>query len=602
MAEETHKERMSAWEKARFAPPPSPDLCPREPTYVEMVPMRDGVQLYTEVFLPEGKTAGNNDPFPVIFCRSPYPFGRSSRNAGSLLFQRYLDAGYAMVFQLTRGQGRSEGVFRFFKDDLEDGYDAIEWIAEQSWCDENVGMHGASYLGSTQLLAARMKPPALKCIMPTAFVGNFTLYFPFARGVPHRGWYMQWHKVADAEGMDELDCKYGDMIALEHPKWGPAFRHRPLIEAADEVLSGDKLDSWRETVSHPLDDDFWAPVHFTDDQLAELDIPIFITDGWYDMTFGPIDYFTRLERVRPERDDRYLLVGPWNHYQTASPSQPGDDDGDRVLPDNGVVDHVGLRIRFFDRYLKGDDAVSVQENRVRVYITGAKETGGNEWYAFPTFPPPNTEYKKLYLHSDGDARTFPGNGVLNWEPPSDEPVDAYTYNPAMPTASITMSYKDRRDTEVRSDVLTYTSAPLDAPLTIFGEIKLILHAASDAPDTDWFAVITEVFPDGQSKSFHYATPCMRARYREGFDREVLLTPNKPEEFCLPMGPAGHQIAAGNRLRLSIFSAAFPEYDPNLNTGNTVITDCDPRVAHQTIYHDAARPSHIVLPIIELEQT
>ena len=111
-------------------------------------------------------------------------------------------------------------------------------------------------------------------------------------------------------------------------------------------------------------------------------------------------------------------------------------------------------------------------------------------------------------------------------------------------------------------------------------------------------MITEVFPDGESKSFHYTPPAFRARYREGFDREVFLTPNKPEEFRMPMGPAGHQIAAGNCIRLSIFSAAFPEYDPNSNTGNEAAMDTQVRIARQTIYHDANRPSCLILPVIQ----
>jgi putative CocE/NonD family hydrolase len=506
-----------------------------------------------------------------------------------------------VVFQLTRGQGQSEGTFRFFRDDINDGYDAIGWIAEQAWSNGNVGMMGSSYSGNVQLLAARAKPPALKCIMPTAFVGSFTRYFPFAHGVPHRGYYMQWHQVADATRGDDMDCVYGDMKALQHSKWGPAFHHRPLVDAANTVLSGDKLANWRDTINHPLDDDYWAPVHFTDEQLAEIDIPLFITDGWYDMTFGPIDYFTRLENRQPGRDDRYLLVGPWNHYQTASVlTQPGDNDGDRTLPDNGTIDLLQQRVDFFDRYLKQDQSASIQENRVKIYITGMPSSAVNRWFNFSTFPVPDTQYKQLYLHSHGDAQTFPGDGTLSWDKPYDEPCDHYTYDPTVPINHFaTESYEDRRNTEIRSDVLTYTSESLTEPLTILGEMKLILHAASDAPDTDWFAVITEVFPDGQSKSFHYASPAFRARYREGFDREVFLTPNKPELFQMPMGSAGHQIAAGNCIRLSIFSSAFPEYDPNSNTGNEAATDTGYQIARQTIYHDMVRPSHIVLPVIEV---
>ena len=600
---ESYLARLSAWGKARFAPPPERPPNPIEPTLIEMAPMRDGVRLYTEIFLPpkaEGDDVSICKSFPVILSRSPYPFNCPSRRNRKGI-PDYLEAGYAFVFQLVRGQGDSDGQFRFFHNDIEDGYDAVQWVAEQHWCNGKVGMAGSSYVGSTQLLAARAKPPALKCIMPTAFVGHFTRCFPFACGVLNKGPYMQWFQVADAEKWDAVDVAYCDMRALQHPTWGPAFRKRPLIDAANGVLAGDKLEAWRETVVNPTDNDYWAQLHFTDNELAELDLPIFITDGWYDMTIGPIDYFTQLEKIQPEREDRYLLVGPWDHYQTANNSQPGDDNGDRILPDNGAIDLYAQQIAFFDRYLKDDSTSVVQEDRVKVYISGAPNSNANIWTHFPTFPAPDTEYKTLYLHSQGDARSFPGNGVLNWDAPGDESTDQYTYDPELPTHSQVETYCDRRDVEVRSDVLTYTSNPFEKPLTILGEITLVLHAASDAPDTDWFAIITEVSPDGQSKSFHYAPPAFRARYREGLDKEVFLTPNQPEEFKIPMGPAGHQIAVGHRLRLSIFSAAFPEYDPNTNTGSSAATDTETQIAQQTIYHDSLRFSHLILPVIPLEK-
>ena len=411
---------------------------------------------------------------------------------------------------------------------------------------------------------------------------------------------MSWCHMADAESWDRLDINSMDTSTLEHPTWGPALRKRPLIDSANDILAGEKLELWRETMANPTDNDYWARLHFTDEELAALDLPIFFTDGWYDMTIGPIDYFIRLEQVQPGRSDRYLLVGPWNHAQTAINSEPGKEYGSRILPDNGAVDFIALNLGFFDRYLKDDQNTKVQTDRVQLYITGAPDSNANVWKHFPTFPAPETEYQSLYLHSQGNARSFPGDGELSWAVPGDQPTDRYTYDPALPTHSQVCEYVDRRETEIRSDVLTYTSEPFKRPLTILGEIKLILHAASDTPDTDWFAVVTEVFPDGQSKPFHEAPPAFRARYREGLDKEVFLTPNQPEEFRIPMGPAGHQIARGNRLRLSIFSSAFPQYDPNTNTGNPAATDTETQIAHQTIFHNKQRPSHLVLPIIELE--
>lgn len=587
-----YEARLATWEKTRFAPPPEKPLTPTEPTHIQMMPMRDDICLYTEIFLPFSPAVA-----PVVFIRSPYPYSRPSRNDKRPI-SRYQQAGYAVVFQLTRGQGQSQGQFRLLQDDINDGYDAIQWLTEQSWCNGKVGMEGPSYLGSTQLMAAKTKHPALKCIMPTAFVGNWVQNFPFSYGVPNKGPYMQWQQVLDAENWSDMDVIYGDMSALHHSAWGPAFRHRPLVDAANIVLSGDKQANWRDTISNPLDNDFWQAIHFTDEELAVLDLPMFLTDGWYDATIGPIDFFSRLEKSQPSHPDHYLLVGPWDHYQTATTSQSGDDNGDRILPDNAAYNHVDQHLNFFDRYLKDDKTAVVQEDRVRIYITGAPNSNANVWKCFPTFPVPGTEQKRLYLHSQGDACSFPSDGVLNWEQPSDEPSACYTYDPDLPTPSLIETSKDRRQVEIRSDVLTYTSEPLTVPLTILGDIELIVHAASDGLDTDWFAILTEVYPDGQSKSFHYAPPAFRARYRKGFDKEVLLTPNQPEEYLIPMGPAGHQIAAGHCLRLSIFSAAFPEYDPNSNTGKPAATDTESRIATQTIYHDENRLSYLVLPVIQ----
>lgn len=586
-----YSHHLEDWRKARFASPPLQELTPAHPDRVEKVPMRDGVELYTELFLPPGK-----GPFPVVLTRSPYPFSKPSRN-DTRPISRYTDAGYAFVFQLTRGQGDSGGSYHFLADDIQDGYDCIEWLARQSWCNARVGMEGASYLGSTQLLAARARPPSLKCIMPTAFLSNYMRNFVNINGVHWRGGFLQWQLVADSNGGD-LDFNYGDMSCLEDPVWYRAFYKRPLIEAADEVLSGSKLVSWREMIEHRIDDEYWQKIHFTDQELADLELPMFLTDGWYDMSIGPIECFSRLEKIRPDVDDRYLLVGPWNHYQTGCSSVHQNDNGDRKMPANAPVDLMALRLGFYDRYLKGQSNREVLKNRVRVYITGA-----DIWRDYPTFPVPGTLFKQLYIHSEGKAQDFPGDGSLTWDMPEEEPADHYTYDPNVPTPNDPLggggSLGDRRQLEVRADVLTYTSDAMTTALTVLGDISLQLYAATDCRDTDWFAQLTEVFPDGRSVPFHGAIGALRARYRQGFDREVLLTPNQSELYTLQLGPAGHQVAVGNRLRLSLFSAAFPLLDLNSNTGNDINSDVEQRVARQTIFHDTARPSHLLLPIIEL---
>lgn len=586
---------LEEWEKGRFAPPPEAPPNPTLPKYTEMVPMRDGTRLYTEIFLPS-ESDGHDSSFPTILTRSPYPFSRPSRN-DRLPITRFLDAGFAYVFQLTRGQGASEGVFKFFQSDGEDGYDAVEWIAGQNWCNGAIGMFGSSYSGGTQLLAAKAAPPSLKCIMPTAFVGNFTTCFPFSYGVPMKAHYMQWHTVADAESWDSLDAPYGETQSLLiHKRWGAALERRPLLDSANDILEGDKLESWRNTIAHPADDEFWDTVHFTNEELALIDIPMFFTDGWYDSTVGPIDFFSRLVTIAPDRDDVYLLVGPWNHAQTASVTTPLEDDGDRVLPVKGAYDIVEQSIIFFDRYLNDNKNSIVLENRAKVYVADSAGTEGGEWITFSSFPPPQVSVRKLFLHSDGDAALFPGGGKLDANKPGKEPFDQFYYDPAVPTSYELGSSRDRRPHEIRSDVLTYTSDPFDEATILLGEIVLVLYASSDGRDTDWFTSLTEVFADGSSKSFYYAPPGFRARYRQGQSSEVLLVPNEVTEFRLPMGPAGHKIAAGNRLRLSVFSSAYPEFDPNTNTGAPAHLDTKQRVAQQRVFHDCDRHSHLLLPV------
>ena len=304
-----------------------------------------------------------------------------------------------------------------------------------------------------------------------------------------------------------------------------------------------------------------------------------------------------MEKAQAKKE-RWLLVGPWNHYQTYSQRLHCVGNGERKMPANASFDLIAQRLLFFDRFLKGDKSIKygdIQKDRVKVYITGA-----NIWKDAPTFPIPDTKILSLYLHSQADAHDFPQGGILSTAPPLSEPEDVYIYDPTLPPFYQPLAFQDNRELEIRADVLTYTSSPLTHPTTILGEITLRLYAATDGSDTDWFALVTEVFPDGQSIAFHGPIGTIRARYHEGLHSEALLAPNEPMEFLISLGPAGHQIAVGNRLRLSIFSAAFPAYDPNTNTGNTVATDTEQRTARQTIFHTQDKPSVLQLPIVELE--
>ena len=562
-----------------------------KPSHTTMVSMRDGTRLYTEIYLPAVKSC-----FPVILLRAPYPFSRLSLNDPEPI-KRYTTSGYAFVFQSARGQYLSEGCFHYYSDEESDGSDCVQWLVSQVWCNGNVGMEGASYAGTAQLRATRAKPKGLKCIMPTAFVGGINDCHPFRGGVPARGSFLGWHQTLDCETREEVMAIGTTGNPLDDARWVSALFHKPLVDAGNVVLQGDKLASWRETMIRPPEDRYWSSIFYNEKDVKGLDLPVFYTAGWLDSTLGTIAQFQQHRQLKPDDKDVYLLVGPWDHGQTYRQQLHHLSHGDREMPDNAQVDLVAQRLRYFDRYLKGKTDTTIQPDRVRVYITGL-----DRWLDLPSFPAPDTIQQRLYLHSTGHANSSSQFGILNCIQPEQEFPDNYIYNPddPAPSAIVSEQFTDRVAFELREDVLTYTTEPLQNSLTILGEIILNLHAATDGRDTDWFAQVTEVFPDGRSIAFHGGLGALRARYREGFDKPKLLTPDKPAEYRISLGHAGHQIEAGNRLRLSIFSSYFPLCDTNSNTGNIAATDTEVRIAKQTIYHDLDRTSHLILPVINVD--
>jgi putative CocE/NonD family hydrolase len=204
----------------------------------------------------------------------------------------------------------------------------------------------------------------------------------------------------------------------------------------------------------------------------------------------------------------------------------------------------------------------------------------------------------MYLRSGGRANTAKGDGRLDWQPPGLEPPDRYSYDPRNPTpGSEQEAGFDQRATHSRQDVLIYTSAVMDRPLNVLGQVKLELYVASDALDTDFTAKLIDVFPDGRSIMIGPKTAIFRARYRYGFDREILMVPGKPTKLELDLYDIGHTFLPGHRVQLEVASAAFPQFSPNQNTGSPVATDTIFKVARQMVLHEGQRASRLLLPIV-----
>ena len=553
------------------------------------IPMRDGVHLVSDVYLPETEGC-----YPAIFMATPY-----NRKVGGTYpagIRYWTDHGYVVIVADTRGSYDSDGETGFMIPDGNDNYDAIEWIAVQPWADGMVGMMGASYAGTNQWMAAKNCPPSLKCIVPSDSVGRFMEELPRNGGAFKTRWAIEWLQLVKTDG------KLGSTV---EPK--VLLPHRPL-RTVDELVTGEPIKLFREIVDHDTLDHYWQQIQFTDADFQRIDIPSLAFTGWFNGTLpGTAFYYQGMQSHSAARNDQFLVIGPWEHATASDGGHshsgaPVTTVGDLAFPDHAFLPANEMTRAFYDWCLKKGPRPEYPS--ARVYITGS-----DQWLSLPSYPHPKTVMREMYLHSDGQASLAAHTGGLDWTKPGDEPPDHFVYDPGDPVPeSVIRDGKafrlqsmpvDLRQVQDRADVLVYETEPLAEPLTILGNVRLMLEASTSALDTDFTSHIADVHPDGRAiKLGPQSGAIIRARYRQGFDRARLMTPGKPESFALDYFDIGHTFMAGHRLRISITSSNFPWISANPNTGNPIGSDtAPPQRAHQTIYHDSQRPSRLLLPVI-----
>jgi putative CocE/NonD family hydrolase len=540
------------------------------------IPMRDGVKLSADIWLPQA-----DGKYPAILIRLPY---LKTTPPAPDLGKFFAGHGYVFIVQDCRGRGDSEGEFDFYFTDGKDGYDTIEWMAGQPWCDGKVGMMGFSYLGAVQWLAAREHPPHLVCITPTAPSGRFFDELPYVGGA----WMMQWA----LSWLNNISAR----ISQDNTSgvdWESVFKHRPLL-TMDEVM-GRKMKLYREWLEHSTIDEYWKRILFFPENFRRMNLPALHVTGWFDgIQPGALSYWDGMDKHSPGKDKQYLVIGPWNHPQTFLGGAL--KMGEMEFSGDSVIDRMAQHLAFFDHFLKGS-STKFDQARVRVYLTGS-----NKWLDLDDYPPPQAQPKALFFHSGGKANTLIGDGSLSWEAPRQESPDRYTYNPKNPVpCGIDNNFYaiDNRVFERRDDVLVYTSTALNEPISILGRVFVQLYAASDALDTDFTAKLLDVYPDGRAVNLGpEPVGIRRARYRNGYEKEELLTPNRPEKFQIELYDIGHTFLPGHKIRVEISSSAYPMFNPNQNTGNPVATDTEWKTASQTIFHNSKLPSHILLPVFE----
>ena len=527
---------------------------------------RDGARLANYIARPVG-----TGPFGVVLMRTPYD--RVWREEGRYWASR----GYIFVSQNVRGRDASDGKdFGDYDTDVPDGHDAIEWAAQLPEANGRVGMIGHSDEGRLAWYAAIAAPPHLVTIAPSAATGDPWRIVPYEAMVfsPLNVAWACMMRSRTMEDIDDLDV-------------APQLLTLPLSDLPRRVGCGD-VAIWDRWVAHPTLDEYWH-AHGVTNRIGTVRVPVLQISGWYDDARGPIDFTTALGRV-PGHPFIRLVMGPGAHKGV-----------DWVAGDFGPqarVDIHRLQLRWFDHYLLGRDNGVDREVPVDLFVIG-----DNAWRQATAWPDPRAVPTRWYLSSDGHANTSAGDGVLDTLPSRGAVTDTFTYDPANPTPFLI----DARELETslnedfaglnatRRDELVFTSKPLAKPIEVTGPMSAVIWAATDARDTDWDLMLLDVFPDGRSERIQDGI--VRARFRQGFDKEVLLTPGSIERYDIDLWFTSRVFEPGHRIRVSVSSALFPKYDRNLNTGGSNERDSTFVVAHQRVLHDAAHPSHVVLPVI-----
>lgn len=530
--------------------------------------MRDGCLLRSDLYIPIGCECA-----PTILIRQPY--GRATPAMGfAQIGSFWARKGYACVVQDVRGKFSSEGDFDPMVHEAQDGFDTVDWVGRQPWSNGRVGMWGESYYGFTSLAAATEQPPALVCIAPGDIASD-----------RHRIWFRQ--------GAFLLNTIGPWAIAMDSPEYADLSRidswHRPLVEMA--TAAGQRGRYFQTLVDHAYDPDWWAKRGLSD-RLDRIVIPVLFWSGWYDnYTSGLLADFEALQRIRPDPENVHLLVGPWDHE---SSSEQTDRAICIPLPPTGMHRWDAYEA-FFDHYLMGHENGFGAEGRVEYFTIGA-----NEWRHSPAWPPPEMQPTPFYLRSGGALTPKP--------PDSPEHPDRYRYDPADPVDqtvglncwALCTELGDRQQIDNRSDVITYTTAPLDADIELTGPIKVVLYAASNAVDTDFTVALADVFEDGTANQIQDGI--IRAAYRDDRFQASALVPGRIYAFTIDLAGTSYLIKTGHRMRVAVSSSCFDRYDRNPNTGERFGRAISFKVAEQEIHHSLQHPSHILLPIVPVRRS
>lgn len=586
-----------------------------------MVAMRDGVRLATDLYLPARTNAIAPGRFPVILTRTPY------NKDGNQHFGRYFAArGYVFIAQDTRGRYKSDGVWHWLTDDGPDGRDCAGWIAKQPWSDGKIGMLGTSYVGGTQHAMALEGAPQLATAIPVDAVSNMGRQsLRNAGAFELRFW--NWIILNAGRGSRAARDPATASILAEMATNRFEYLHLlPLRKGTTPLKLAPEFEDWLVgAMGHGADDAFWAQNNILADPKKYKDIPLYLVGGWYDSWAGNTTAnFMALSKAI--KGPVYLIMGPWIHN-----AQDRAAHGQVFFGDDAAIrDPLAWRLEWYDHWLKGaDNAVGKAApfaKKVRIFVMGTGDgkkrpdgrlNHGGYWRDEDDWPLARVRSTPFYFHAKGALHTT--------EPTPPPSTTTFQFDPRNPVPTIggcissgdgimlAGAWDQRGGTNfwnwphpiplsARNDIVVFQTEPLAEDTEITGEIEVKLWASSSAPDTDFTAKLIDVFPPTEDFpggfDLNITDGIVRARFRDPSKGETLMTPGEIYPFTIHLYPTSNVFRKGHRIRVDISSSNFPRFDLNPNTGEPLNDHRRLAIATNSIHHDAAHPSHILLPIVE----
>lgn len=575
-----------------------------------MIPMRDGVKLFTSVYLPRDTT----QKYPMLMKRTPYnvaPYGEDKFAATLGPSEHFVKAGYIFVNQDVRGRFMSEGEFVQVTphvpdkqkssdvDESSDTYDTIEWLLKNiPGHNGNVGMYGISYPGFYAAAGMIDAHPALKAVSPQAPVGDW--YFD---DFLHNGAFFLAHAYrwlgnnAQTRGKPTSEKPKG--VEYPTPDGYKLFLDAGNMDTVTKTLLKDAIPFWRDMMAHPNRDEFWQKRALLP-HLKRVAPAVMVVTGWYDAEdlYGSFKTYQSVESLNPSVNN-VLVVGPWHHGGWSSVE--GDKLGKASFGSKtGAFYRAEIELPFFERYLKDGKQPAPAEATVF-------ETGGNAWRTFKAWPPKDAEKRQLYLRDNGQLEFAAPSGTETFDEYVSDPARPVPFSEAItPTMSIEYMTDDQRFAARRPDVLVFQTAEFKEDTVVAGPIDVDLWASTTGTDSDFIVKLIDVFPDNSDPAAQPGYQMMlrsevfRGRYRNSFTKPEPFEPGKPSRIRFELLDVLHRFGKGHRLMVQVQSTWFPLVDRNPQTFVPNIYLAKPedyKKATQRIYHSAEHPTSLKLGVL-----